>query len=179
MWKQCGFRSLGVVLSVAVLAGAGYAQSTVDEDRGINFALTANEKAQPKDVGLAVYPNAREHKEDDSSKANLAFSGTNFGFKLVVLKYESVDAPAKVAMFYRKELAKYGKVLDCSDPKNAKSESSDNGLSCKDEHPDDGSIVLKAGTKERQHLVGIKPEGGQSVFSLIYLESRDSKHHFD
>ena len=40
--------------------------------------------------------------------------GGSSGFKLFVLKMESSDAPEKVAAFYRKALAKYGTVLDCS-----------------------------------------------------------------
>ena len=119
------------------------------DDSGLNFGLTANNKASLHDVGLP----------------------------LVMLKYQSDDSPDKVAAFYRKELAKYGKVLDCSDPANNKTESS--GLTCKDDKPDPGSVILKAGTKQHQHLVGIKPDGSRSVFQLIYLESKDSKNHFD
>jgi hypothetical protein len=42
--------------------------------------------------------------------------GSTFGFKLAVMKMESNDAPEKIAEFYKKALAKYGAVLNCSDP---------------------------------------------------------------
>jgi len=40
--------------------------------------------------------------------------GSSFGFKLAVMKMESNDAPEKIAEFYKKALAKYGTVLNCS-----------------------------------------------------------------
>jgi hypothetical protein len=172
---------VAVIVTVASLllsCVSAIAQEKAD-DSGVSFGLTANNKATLHDVGLQLYPKARLHKEkeDDSPAANLGMWGNTFGFKLVMLKYQSDDSPDKVAAFYRRELAKYGKVLDCSDPANNKTESG--GLTCKDDKPEPGATILKAGTKAHQHLVGIKPDGGRSVFQLIYLESKDSKNHFD
>lgn len=172
---------VAVIVSVASLllsCVSAIAQEKSD-DSGVSFGLTANSNASLADVGLHLYPKAQLHKEkeDDSPAANLGMWGNTFGFKLVILKYQSDDSPDKVAVFYRKELAKYGKVLDCSDPANNKTESS--GLTCKDDKPEPCATILKAGTKGHQHLVGIKPDGSRSVFQLIYLESKDSKNHFD
>jgi hypothetical protein len=106
--------------------------------------------------------------------------GGSSGFKLAVLKLESNDAPEKVAAFYRKALAKYGKVLDCADSSKPMIEKekgkSSNELGCEDERPENGELVLKAGTKEEQHVVGIEAKGGLTVFHLVYVEDRtDSK----
>jgi hypothetical protein len=104
--------------------------------------------------------------------------GGSSGFKLVVLKLESNDAPEKVAAFYRHALAKYGKVLDCTDSSKTaghKGEgNSSHELDCEGDQPESGELLLKAGTKEEQHLVGIKPNGGRSVFQLVYLLERGS-----
>jgi hypothetical protein len=35
-------------------------------------------------------------------------------------------------------------------------------------------MEFKAGTKEKQHVVGIEPNGSGSVFQLVYVESPDS-----
>ena len=173
--------SVAVMVAVATLlfAGVSAAAQEKSDDSGVSFGLTADNKASLRDVGLQLYPKARLHKEkeDDSPAANLGMWGNTFGFKLVILKYQSDDSPERVAAFYRKDLAKYGKVLDCSDPANNNTESS--GLTCKDDKPEPGAMLFKAGTKEHQHLVGIKPDGGRSVFQLIYLESKDSKRHYD
>jgi len=32
--------------------------------------------------------------------------------------------------------------------------------------------VFKAGTKEKQHIVGIQPNGQGTVFQLVYVEAR-------
>jgi hypothetical protein len=83
-----------------------------------------------------------------------------------------------VAAFYRKALAKYGKVLDCSDSSKATSDkaksNSTNELSCEDEQPKSGEFVLKAGTKEEQHVVGVQASGDLTVFHLVYIETRGS-----
>jgi hypothetical protein len=34
-----------------------------------------------------------------------------------------------------------------------------------------GNIELKVGTKENQHIVAVKPEGGGSSFSLVYVRT--------
>ena len=47
-------------------------------------------------------------------------------------------------------------------------------LTCEDDKPDPGDMTFKAGTKEKQHVVGIQPSGTGSVFQLVYVESPDS-----
>jgi hypothetical protein len=105
--------------------------------------------------------------------------GGNSGFKLAVLKLESDDAPEKVAAFYRKALAKYGKVVDCGHSSEATGEkkrgSFSNELGYEDEQPGSSELVLKAGTKEEQHLVGIKTSKELTVFQLVYVEARGSE----
>src|SRR5271156_3091568 len=149
-------------------------QSSSDND-SIGFNLGKN--ASAKDVGLPIYPGARRHIDDanDSSALNMGFSGGSTGFKLFVLKMESADAPEKVAAFYRKALAKYGTVLDCT---NASASASSNDeknskkLTCEDEKPKPNEISLKAGTKDKQHAVGIEPSGTGTTFQLVYVETK-------
>src|SRR5262249_9383870 len=144
-----------------------------DTDAGIRFRLQATEK----EVGLPVYPGAKPHQDNkgDSPAANLGLWGKTFGFKLCVLQLESKDAPGKVAEFYQKELAKYGKVLDCTngEPKTgAKStDKAQSGLTC-DDTPETGALLFKSGTKGKQHIVGIQPDGQGSVFQLVLLDTR-------
>src|SRR5579859_941738 len=67
-----------------------------DTDAG----LIVSARATAKEVGLPIYPGAVPHKDsdkNDSPAANLGLWGSSFGFKLVVLKMESKDAPRKVA----------------------------------------------------------------------------------
>jgi hypothetical protein len=149
-------------------------QSSSDND-SVGFNLGKN--ASAKDVGLPIYPGARRHKDDsnDSSGLNMGLWGGSTGFKLFVLKMESPDAPEKVAAFYRKALAKYGTVLDCSNA-SATTSSDDaknsNKLTCDDEKPKPHEISLKAGTKDKQHAVGVEPNGSGTTLQLVYVETK-------
>jgi len=151
----------------------------------VNAGITVSAQATAREVGLPIYPGAKAHKEagEDSGAANLGLWGGSFGFKLVVLKLESGDAPEKVAVFYRKALAKYGPVLDCSNPPAGKSteKSSDDDkstkITCGDDKPDGGGQLFKSGTKEKQHIVAVKPlAGGGSDFQLLYVEAKGGDH---
>lgn len=144
----------------------------------IGAGIYFNAEAGAKDVGLPVYPGARPHKEkdDDSESVKMGLWGGSFGFKLAVVKLESNDSPQKVAAFYKKALAKYGTVLDCSDASSQPSQKDESSkkLTCEGDKPDPGKMTFKSGTKEKQHVVGIEPNGSGSVFQLVYVESPDS-----
>ncbi|HUK87721.1 MAG TPA: hypothetical protein VLT85_08665 [Terriglobales bacterium] len=135
--------------------------------------ITASDKVSAQDLGLPLYPGARRDRQssdDNSSAFQLGLWGRDSGFKLVVLKLVSDDSADKVAAFYRQALAQYGKVLDCSD--KAAHAKSKRALSCDSDEPRPGEMVLKAGTREKQHTVGIQPESGHTRFQLVYLEQR-------
>ena len=150
-------------------------QSSSDHD-SIGFNLGKN--ASAKDV---VFSRARRHIDDanDSSALNMGLWGGSAGFKLFVLKMESNDAPEKVAAFYRKALAKYGTVLDCSKVSTASGSGDDKSskkLTCDDDKPKPGEISLKVGSKEKQHAVGVEPNGsGGSTFQLVYIEMKGTE----
>ena len=186
--RHTGCRLVGVVilglifvaalpLSAQDKKGSGKNDSDADQE---GFGIVASKRAGAKDVGLPVYPGARERKDKsgDSPAVKFGLWGGDSGFKLAVLKLESNDGPEKVAAFYRKALAKYGTVLDCGGAAQAVGQktkgSSSNALGCEDDHPENGELVLKAGTKQEQHIVGIKTDGGLTVFQLVYLMARGS-----
>src|ERR1700733_5810718 len=140
--------------------------------------LIVSARATAREVGLPIYPGSTPYKEqnkdDDSPAAKLGLWGSSFGFKLVVLKMESKDTPRKVADYYRKALAKYGTVLDCTNapPQQEKDEKK---LTCGDDKPDAGGMLFKAGTAEKQHIVAVQPKGNGAEFKLLYVEARGEK----
>jgi hypothetical protein len=172
-----------------VICSAGLSAAGQEKDKtGVNVTVTSKDgsesglvisaRATAKEAGLPLYPGAIPHKDEknDSSAANLGLWGSTFGFKLVVLKMESSDSPEKVAAFYQKALGKYGTVLNCSNSSKAQSDkdksNNSNKLICDDDHGDAGELVFKAGTKEKQHLVSVKPNGTGCTFNLLYIEAR-------
>lgn len=128
-----------------------------------------------QDIGLPAYPNAKlkpkSPKEDSSANVNI--STPLFGVRVVVLHYLSDDSAAKVADFYKKELARYGSVLEChskDDPGHVTMhKGGGDKLTCNDSGGD--NIELKVGTKDRQHVVAIKPVGNGSEFALVYVSA--------
>jgi hypothetical protein len=171
-----GILWLAIPLSAQEKPDKASGSSKGNQGAGIYF----DAEASAKDVGLPIYPGARPHKEkgEDKPSAKFGLWGSTFAFKLAVVKLESADSPQKVAAFYKKALAQYGTVLDCG---ASSSHASDKGkgqgskqLDCESDEPDPGNLVFKAGTKEKEHVVGIQPNGSGSSFQLVYVESPDS-----
>jgi hypothetical protein len=187
---MAGIALAGILaLAAFALLGQEKAQKATSKDKELSVTvqgpdtdagLVVSARATAKEVGLPIYPGSMPHKDqdkdDDSPAAKLGLWGTSFGFKLVVLKMESKDAPSKVAEYYRRALAKYGTVLDCTNarPQQAKDERSKK-LTCGDDKPDTGGMLFKAGTSEKQHIVGVQPNGTGAVFQLLYVEARGEK----
>lgn len=145
--------------------------------------LKVRTNVDAKDVGLAVYPNARpaEKDDDDDHSANVNISTPFFGLKVMAMQFESDDPPEKVVEFYKKDLARYGKVIECRGKRNDGHIRKDGGkemslkLECDDNDPGSKDIELKAGEGDRQHVVGISPKGKGSEFGLVYIQIRGSE----
>ena len=166
------------MLSFALSLAAQESASGKDsQGAGIYF----DAEASAKDVGLPIYPGARPHRDKDENQSSGKFGlwGSSFAFKLAVVKLESSDPPAKVAAFYKKALAKYGTVLDCgassSEAGEKNEKQSANQISCETDKPGPGEMTFKAGSKEKQHIVGIQPGGTGSLLELVYVESPHSE----
>ena len=178
---------LGLAGIVGLAANSLCAQEAKDKDLSvtvqgpdIDAGLLVSARATAKEVGMPIYPGAIPHKDsntDDSSAAKLGLWGSSFGFKLVVLKMESKDAPRKIANYYQKALTKYGPVLDCTNPPRAKEGEDEKSakLTCGDDIPEKGGMLFKSGTKEKQHIVGVQPNGSGTIFQLLYIEARGEK----
>jgi len=137
------------------------------------------DKFDPKQLGVAIYPGATVDKRENEGKgANLSLDWGPDSVRLYVQKYVTTDPAEKVLSFYRKELSKYGAVLECRDgkPTGVKVNSE---LKCEDEKDEKGEkresgIELKAGTDKKQHMVGVTPTEKGADFQVVYVEQ--SKH---
>ncbi|HWS18665.1 MAG TPA: hypothetical protein VN223_11645 [Candidatus Elarobacter sp.] len=131
-----------------------------------------------KDTGLSPYPGARLASDKDDEhrhSANVNISSSLFGLKVVALKYESDDASDKVLAFYRKEMGKYGKVVDCTGGFNMNFHHRDKDaeVTC-DDHNGSGHEYkeqLKVGTENNQRILAIKPKNSGSEFTLVYVRA--------
>jgi hypothetical protein len=133
-----------------------------------------------KDTGLALYPGARSMKDLDEEhhSANVDISSSLFGLKVVALKFESDDAPDKVLDFYRKEMGKYGKVVDCTGGFNMNFHHHDKDADVTCEGHGSGhqyTEELKVGTENNQRVMAVKPRGNGSEFALVYVRAWEHK----
>lgn len=179
-----------LTVAVALLALPAFAQ---DSNKNLDVQssvgdLHVGSDADAKKVGIPLYPGARLKSDDkDNSAANLSLFTDAFGFKLVVVSYDSDDAPLKVIDFYRDKLKKYGKVLEChtqkhggnvemhDDDKDDKDRKESKELKCDE---DSGPVTeLKVGVEDNQHVVAVEPRdsGKGSTFALVYMHTRGKK----
>jgi hypothetical protein len=173
-------------LMTTFIAPNAHAQ-TDNQDKHLDIQSSAGDlhlgaDADARKAGLPLYPGARPHHDDDNNNANLSLFTEAFGFKLVVAKYESDDAPGKIIDFYRDRLKKYGKVLECHTQKHGGShadvdeddkDKSEKQLKCEGDNT--GPVTeLKVGTENNQHVVAIEPVAGHSStsFSIVYVHAR-------
>ncbi|HUS19324.1 MAG TPA: hypothetical protein VMZ25_06715 [Terriglobales bacterium] len=185
------------LLASLAVAGCSIHSSKEDGDHRKNVEIETpmgglnvrTDNVDAKDTGLTVYPGAKLREKDenghDEKKANVNIDTPWFGLKVVALSYESSDPQEKIWEYYKKELSKYGKVLECKPGSpDLNIEGKDEELTCNDSkkkgrvraYGSDGkNIELKVGTANKQRIVAMKPSGSGTEFSLVYVVTREQK----
>jgi hypothetical protein len=176
-----GFATLAALLLPACSVNVKKEQNGEDKQVDITTpvgGLHVSNGANASDVGIVVYPGARLKQNDsdgNDKSANVNISSFGFGLKVVALEYQSNDAPDKLIAYYKDELKKYGKVIECHtshfdvDPDIKGSDRGSHELTC--DGSNGSNVELKAGTKENQHIVAVEPDGKGSSFSLVYVRT--------
>ena len=139
-----------------------------------DVSATVKSEADLKEIGLPVYPGSRLRSDSkESPETTLGLWVSDKGFRLVVVKYESKDEPAKVLAFYRKALPKFGPMLQC--PGGG---STSTGLTCEGHESKDGEVDLMAGSKETRRMVSVEAGSrGPTRYELVYLRTRGVEAH--
>lgn len=145
------------------------------------MSVKTNEQAVGAGVGMEVYPGATLIQKDHDNGAadvNMSFGGFHLGVK--ALSYRTQDDPAKVLAFYRKQMTKFGTVLECKGNQTVSSpDVTQDGLTCADDnqsHPhinidvDHEHLQLKAGSKRHQHIVAVSQKDGYTKIGLVALD---------
>jgi hypothetical protein len=146
-------------------------------------SLSVRQTADAKETGLALYPGATLKKDSDhDGGANVNISSSLFGLKVVALKFQSDDPPEKVLGFYRKEMGRFGKVVECTGGFNmnfhpGEKRNKDAEVTCNSNDRSDSSYKqeLKVGTENNQRIMAVKPSGKGSEFALVYVRAHDDK----
>lgn len=181
LWRVALVLGLAILAAALVLLASPAKLHAQNKPSKKSAGFVISDDASTEDVGLPIYPGARKlkpkSKDGESPALQMGLWGGSSGFKLVLLKLESDDAPAKIADFYRQALAKYGSVIDCSKPGAKPEKSAGAGApDCDSDEPGAGGLLFKSGSKEKQHIVAVESEGKHSKIALIFLQAPpDSK----
>lgn len=177
------------LLSVSLLSGCsisthdknGKEGKDVDIRSPLGSLSVRTGATDPKETGLGLYPGAQPKPSTDNeeSSANVNISSSLFGMKLAVLKYQTSDPPDKVLSFYRKDMSRYGKVLDCTGGFNMSfhRHDKDSEVTCDDHGGRSHGYKqeLKVGTENNQRIVAVKPSGNGTEFVMVYVRAHDDK----
>ena len=183
---------LATAITVLILAGCTITtrdrgDKSEDKDVDIRTPLGSisvhKAAADAKETGLGLYPGATPKSESDhDGSANVNISSSFFGLKVVALKYQSDDPPDKIMKFYRKEMGRYGKVVECTGGFNLnfhhrERRDRDAEVTCNssDSGHHDYKQELKVGTESNQRIMAVKPSGKGSEFALVYVRAHDER----
>src|SRR5258708_3733765 len=127
-------------------------------------------------TGLSVYPGARVttgHRDNDSS-ANVNIDTSFFGVKVVAVKFSSDDAPDKILAFYRKDMAKYGNLIECDTKTTSfqvKKHNADAPVTCDDNGGEAHAHKVNAVNERHQKVVAGETEekGALCFFAVFWL----------
>lgn len=171
---------------VHVDKGANGEDKNVQVDTPFGGVHVNTNQTSAADLGLPVYPGAKQVADDDEHKsADVHLGFGEWELRIKAVSYETADPQDKVTAFYKKALGKYGDVLVCQGKSAVGSPTTTSeGLTCSDDgnsktvkidHKDYGggedNLELKAGSKRHQHIVGFEdPKAGQTCFALVLLD---------
>ena len=190
--RLAGLAAMG--LAAALLAGCEVDTHKDGDGKDVKIAtpfggmsIKTDENAVEAQTGLPAYPGAQIAKKTDgndhnSGAADINMSFGSFQLRVKAVSYTTPDSPDKVLAFYRKGLARYGTIIQCSghEPVGTPTRTPD-GLDCSDNNGHgktnykvnedfSGKTELKAGSKQHQHIVGINPQGSGTKFGLVALD---------
>ena len=181
--------SLAVLAATLAVAGCSMQQNGTHDNADVKIQtpvgalkFKTNDAVVPGETGLPAYPGATVAKKDnrDNGAADIDISFGDFHLRVRAVGYRTPDSPEKVRAFYRKELARYGDVIECEDDHSVGTLSrTSEGLTCDegkhikisniDRHAK-AEFELKTGSKNHQHIVAIEPHPEGTKFGLVSLD---------
>lgn len=147
--------------------------------------VKTNDNVAAAGLGITPYPGAQLIKKGDkkdgedggSADVNMSFGNFHLGVKAV--SYTTNDGQNEVLAFYRKNLAKYGDVIQCQGKRTiGQPTRTAEGLTCdteKNSHmgwntDTEHTMELRAGSKQHQHIVAVENKDGGTRIGLVALD---------
>ena len=143
-----------------------------------SMQVKTNNNADTSAIGIAAYPGAVPVKDNDkdsnSADINMSFGGFHLGVKAA--GFQTPDSQDKVVAFYKKDLARYGDVIECAnDTPIGQPTHTSQGLTCDTKHgghisTGDHGVELRTGSELHQHIVGVESKDGGTKIGLVALD---------
>ena len=190
--KLIGIQTLGVLLVIALGASgcrvhvdkdSNGKEKTVQVDTPFGGVHVNTDQTTATDLGLPVYPGAKQVTDDDQHKsADVHLGFGDWQLRVKAVSYGTPDSREQVTAFYKKALARYGDVITCDGHKPVGTPTATReGLTCEDngknnkvqfdDHDFRQDFQLKAGSKRHQHIIGFEDsKSGQTRFALVALD---------
>jgi hypothetical protein len=148
--------------------------------------VKTNDNGEVAGLGITPYPGAVPYRKDgndtDSADVNLSFGSFHLGVRAA--SYKTSDARDTVLAFYRKDLARYGEVLECRDNTTVGQPTrTGQGLTCNEDngrhhgyvHDSPSGLELRAGSPQHEHIVAVEDKDGGTRIGLVALDLPE--HH--
>ena len=185
----------GALLGSLLLAGCHISSNKNGKNDNVDIgtpfgsmSVKTNDNVDSAAIGLTQYPGSVPVKDDgdnDAADVNLSFGNFHLGVKAA--GFQTSDSVDKVLAFYRKDMSKYGEVIECKDnqPIGQPTHTSQ-GLTCdKDSNHmstgkhSDTDHELRAGSELHQHVVSVEPKNGGTKIGLVMLNLPTQIHNHD
>jgi hypothetical protein len=184
-------QTLAALLLLSLLAGC-HVSNHNGKDNDVDLKspfgsmhIKTDDTVDTSAIGLSTYPgsipwkdDAAEAKDHDNHSAdiNMSFGDFHLGVKAASLR--STDSQDKILAFYRKDMARYGDVIECKgnapvgQPTRTKQ-----GLTCEIDAnhstvkvSDDSKLELRAGSEQHLHIVEVEAKDGAQKIGLVALD---------
>jgi len=196
-------QTLAALLLLTLLAGC-HVSNRDGKDNDVDLKspfgsmhIKTNDSVNTAEVGLSVYPGSTAWKDDadelkhhDNHSANIDMSFGDFHLGVKATALRSTDSSDKILAFYRKDMARYGDVIECQGTTAIGTPTrTSQGLTCNNDERDHGRIEigidnkleLRAGSEQHMHLVEVQSKDGAEKIGLValdlptHLDKHDSK----
>jgi len=184
-------QTIAALLVLALLAGCHVTNHNgKDNDVDVrspfgSMHIKTDDNVDTAALGMTVYPNSTVWKDDSaeakdhdnhSADINMSFGDFHLGVKAVSLRSE--DSQDKIMSFYRKDLARYGEVIECKGSTTIGTPTrTAEGLTCNSGNKHEGinisegdEVELRAGSEQHMHLVAVRSKDGAQKIGLVLLD---------
>jgi hypothetical protein len=185
-------QTISTLLLLALLAGCHVSNNENGKNGDVDLRspfgslhVKTNDNVDTSAIGLSIYPGSTVWKSDDadeknrnkdSADINLSFGDFHIGVKAAALR--STDSADKILGFYRKDMSRYGDVIECKgDTVIGTPTRTSQGLTCDSNAHHEGvrvdvgdEIELRAGSESHMHIASVRSKDGAEKIGIIALD---------